>query len=126
MTKEALSSLPNSVLGKIIQTNVKEIGLTREDNSLTYSKKQLIIESLQGQIDRAQEVLAERRRNGTYHKYKDPDPQGKVLLISIVIYVLVVVGAIALAPLTGGRSLAAIAVVIVAVLIHGLIYATFS
>lgn len=121
--EEPLSGLSNDVLRKLIRTNVGLIQETRDDESLTDAKARLIIADLQAQVDRAQDVLARRRRTGTYRKFEETDGKGRLLLISAAIYASVVIGAIALAPLTGGKSLAALAVVFVVVFIHGVLYA---
>jgi len=121
--EEPLSGLSNDTLKKIIRTNVRLIQETRDDDSLTDAKARQIITDLQSQVDRAQDVLARRRRTGTYRKFEEVDRKGRMLLISAVIYTSIVIGAIALAPFTGGKSLAALAVVFVVVFIHGVLYA---
>lgn len=126
MAADDWGSLPNKSLRAVIASNVRQIQRTRDDSSLTHSKMQLIVDRLQKQIDRAQEVLAERRNNGTYRKYEERNGSDDVLLISAAIYASIVVGAIALAPFTGGKSLIAIAAVLVAVFVHGMLYVLFS
>lgn len=54
------------------------------------------------------------------------DKKGQMLLISGVVYATIIIGAIALAPLTEGRSLSVICFTGAAMAIHGLLYVVFS
>lgn len=116
----------NDQLREVIRSNMEWISRTENDETLSRSKRQMMIDGMQSIIDEARAELSRRRASGEYRKHEKVNVADRVWEIMMVVYAVVVIGAVALAPFTGGRSLAALAALIVVAFIHGLLHVLFS